>query len=157
MLPYSTLEYFDFFFAQMFIVYLSIYLVHFNKFWAWLEWVLVFVGCVFVALLQAFLPNDLVVQAGIVGICLLCVIIYWIIFFNTVGNRHLPPYLWPNMALGLSLIGIGVIMFTLQNIMPNYYYLMHPLWHASSAMGINYILQIKKPAEKFFNVASRIK
>ena len=155
LLPYSTLEYFDFFFAQMFIVYLSIYFVHFNKYWAWLEWILVFIGCLVVALLQAFLPNDLAVQAGIVGICLLCVGIYWIIYYNTVGNGKLPPYDLSCLALGLCLISIGVMMFTLQNIVPEYYYLMHPLWHASSAMGINYIIQIKKPAEKYFNVASK--
>ncbi len=157
LLPFNTLKGLDFFFAEYFIIYLSIYLIHFPISWTWLEWVLLLSGAVVIAILQFVLPGELIVQAIVVVGMLSIVIIYWVIYYNTIGNYSLPPYDWICLGIGFALVSISVMMFSVQNIFPSLYWAAHSIWHASAGLGFHFILMIKKPAPKGINIAERIK
>lgn len=154
---FDTLRYLDFFFAQYFIIYLSLYLVHWNKYWRWLQWILILIGGCVIAILEILLPGELYVQAGIVAVCLGSVLIYWIVYANTVGQGRIPPYEWSNLLIGVSLIAISTTMFSIQNVIPNYYWAAHSVWHAAAGLGFHYWIKIKKKAPKYANVAGKIK
>jgi hypothetical protein len=148
----------DFFFAQLFIIYLSLYFVEFDKDKRWIQWILIFVGAFAIAILLFLFPTELYVQAGVVAVCFGALIIYWIIYYFTIGNHHLPKYDWICVAIGFGLIAISVMMFSVQNDFPQYYWAAHAVWHAAAAMGFHFIIMIKPPMESIiYNVAERIK
>lgn len=157
---FVTLQHLDFFFAQYFIIYLAIYVVHWTPKWRWLEWTLVFVGGFVIAILIIALPGELYVQAGIVFVCLLGIAVYWIIYANTCGEGRVPPYDWNNFALAIGLIAISTTMFSIQNVVPQLYWAAHSIWHATAALGFHFWLQIKQPPTpdpKYVTVATKIK
>lgn len=154
--PFRALRYLDFFFAQYFIIYLSVYIVDWTKKWIWLQWTLLFIGGFIIVILQILLPGELFVQAGIAFICFACIVLYWVVYARTVGNGRLPPYNWANMAIGIGFLGLSVIMFVIQNTAWEIYWATHSIWHISAAIGFDFIIRTKSPAEKYSNVASRI-
>jgi hypothetical protein len=141
--PFTTLGYLDFFFAQLFIVYLAIYIIHFPHGYAWLEWTFVFTGCFLIVIMQIILPGELSVQAGIVICAIAIVFIYWIVYAGTWGNGKIPPYDWYNFTLGFVCLAISTMMFSFQNIYPSLYWAEHSIWHFLAAMGFHFILLIK--------------
>jgi hypothetical protein len=159
LLPYTSLKAMDFFFAQLFIVYLSVYLVIFTDRWTWLEWVLILTGAFIIALMQFLFPSELYVQAGIVVVCLSCVLIYMFVYYHTTGNGKLPKYHWKYLGLGFSCIAISIMMFSIQNVFPSLYWAAHGVWHAIAAMGFHYILNVKdsEANDKMINLAQKIK
>lgn len=124
------------------------------------------IGLVALIILQYTLPGELVVQAIICGIVFGIVVIYWIgyaswqSYMAKRGKRKietwLPPYDWEMMFWGISLIGLSVVLFSSQQVYPGLTWASHSLWHMTSALGFHYLWQIKKPAEKYANVASRM-
>lgn len=157
LLPYRYLKSMDFFFAELFIIYLGNYLIYYGPKWSWLEWIVLFTATLIIAVLQFVLPGELVVQAVIVVSVLIVVILYWIIYYNTVGKKSLPEYDWICFGLGFSLISISVMMFSIQNIFPQLYWAAHSIWHITAAMGFHFILLCKKQESVMMNVARRIK
>ena len=100
-------------------------------------------------ILQIALDSELYVQAIIVGICFVAIIIYWIVYYCTVGNGKLPPYDWSALTLGIILLGGSSILYSFQLVWPGGYWLFHSLWHISAALGMHYILMIKRPANVY--------
>ena len=155
--PFQALRYLDFFFAQMFIVYLSIYIVHWTEKWRWLQWILNFVGAFIIVILQILLPGELYVQAGIVIICFGGIIVYWVAYAKTVGRGRIPPYDWTWFTPGLVFLTISVVMFVIQNTADEIYWATHSIWHMTAALGFTYIIKIKPKPPPNTNVARQIK
>jgi Protein of unknown function (DUF3522) len=153
---YSTLKNLDFFFAQSFMILIGIYIVHWTREWQWLCWVLNFVGMFVIVILQITLPGELYVQAGIAFIVVFGIILYWIVYAY-IYDFKLPPYDWYYFYLGACLLGMSTMLFSVQHVWPDFYWLVHSLWHIAASFGLHYLIQIKMPAEKGINVAGRIK
>lgn len=153
---FSTLHHLDFWFAQMIMILNLLYLIDFSYKWRWLEWILIFISGVVLVILQITLPGELYVQASVAGVFFVGIVIYWIAYYNTVGNGHLPPYDWSALTLALSLLAGSSIMYTAQLIWPHGYWLAHSVWHIAAALGSHYMFMIKKPAPKYANAASRV-
>ena len=155
MLSYVSLKNADYFFAQGFIPLTGLYLVHWEAKWIWLEWVLAFFSFFVIAVLQATLPGELYVQAVICVAVFLCIFAYWIIYAS-MNNGKLPPYDWFYLGIGLMLTGASVVLFVSQELWPDFAWFSHSMWHISASLGQAYILMIKKPAQKFAPVASKV-
>jgi len=164
---FETLAFLDFWFAQMLMIQALFYIFHFNDSWLWLEWVLILASGFGLVLLQIACDSELYVQAIIVGIFFVVIIMYWIVYYCTVGKGSLPPYDWSALTLGIALLGGSSILYSYQLIWPSGYWLFHSLWHIAAAMGMHYILMIKRPANVYVlkntkqviytNAASKIK
>jgi len=153
---YTILKNLDFFFAQSFIILIGIYIVHWTLELQWLCWVLNFVGMFVIVILQVTLPGELYVQAGIAFIVVFGIILYWAVYAYVNPERKLPPYDWFYFYLGASLLGLSTVLFSVQHVWPDFYWLVHSLWHIAASFGLHYLIQIKKPAEKWVNVAGRV-
>jgi hypothetical protein len=140
---FQTLHYFDFSLAQLLIVLVVFYLIVYEERYEWLEWIMIFIGICVIIILQATTSGELVVQAGVVGVCVLIVIVYWLIW-------GVPNYHWEYFAAGLTLV------FAFQGEAPSLYWAIHSLWHITGAMGISFIFFIKEPAKITQNAASKI-
>lgn len=153
---FKTLHHLDFWFAQMIMILNLLYLFDFNRYWYWLEWILIFIGGFVLVILQITLPGELYVQAIVSGVIFLAIIIYWIVYACTVGKGHLPPYDWSALALAIALLAGSTILYSAQLIWPSGYWLAHSFWHIAAALGSHYMFFIKKPAPKWANAAGRI-
>lgn len=146
---FSFHHHLDFFFAQGLIVLGVLYLIDFTHGYEWVEWLLIFCGLLGVAILQATLPGELMVQAGIAGVSFAVVISYWTLW-------GVPKYNWGKLTMGLALLGASIILFATQSVNSSLYWLNHSLWHISASFGMDYLLQIKPPARLIDSVAWRI-
>lgn len=139
----------DFFFAQSLIVYAALYFIQFEFGYKWLHWVLMFIGMLAIAILQATLPGELMIQAAIAIVSFSVVVGYWIIF-------KMPRYNWRYVLIGVSLLSGSVALFALQNVYSPAYWAIHSLWHVAAAMGMHYIIMIKPKAYWFESAAAKI-
>ena len=154
---FGTLQFSDFWFAQMLMIQALFYIFHFNDEWQWLEWILIVASGFVLIILQLSLPGELYVQAGIAVFFFIIIIIYWTVYYCTVGKGKLPPYDWSALTLGIALLGGSSILYSAQLIWPNGYWLAHSFWHIAAAMGMHYILMIKQPALPYSNAAARVR
>jgi uncharacterized membrane protein len=81
---------------------------------------------------------------------------YWIVYAY-IYDFKLPPYDWYYFYLGACLLGMSTMLFSVQHVWPDFYWLVHSLWHIAASFGLHYLIQIKMPAEKGINVAGRIR
>jgi Protein of unknown function (DUF3522) len=147
---FSTLQHFDFFYAQSFIVLNALYLIHFPVRYEWVEWTLILWSLFTIAWLQALFPNGtLAVQAGIAVVAFTLIILYWLIW-------GMPKYRWDKLTIGLSLLCMAVIFYVFQNIYSPGYDWIHGLWHIAAALGTDFILQTREPTLQWQNAATRI-
>lgn len=146
---FTSHHHLDFFFAQSLIVLAAFYFIEFGFGWAWLEWVLILVGLLTIAVLQITLPGELYVQAGIAIMSAFIVGVYWCIW-------GVPKYDMHNMQVGVTLLSLSVILFAVQEKYSPLYWAIHSLWHTCAFIGLDYILRIKHKAYRFESAASRI-
>lgn len=102
-----------------------------------------------IAILQATLPGELVIQAAIAIVAFSVVAGYWILF-------KIPVYNWKYVLIGVSLLSGSVALFALQNVYSPGYWAIHSLWHVAAAMGMHYIIMIKPKAYWFESAAARV-
>jgi hypothetical protein len=154
--PFSAHHFLDFLFAQSLIVQGVVHLVYFTPSTAWLEWVLLIFGILAIAIMQLFLPGELVVQAGVTGFCFAGLLIYWIVYAKTVGGGRIPPYHWDYLLTGISLTAMSIALFAFQDKWPLAYWALHSLWHVAGGVGLAYLLWSKERDWKIMNAASRV-
>lgn len=145
----------DFFFAQLIIVLSGLYIVYFpieKEYW---EYWLIVIGGLTIVVLQATLPGELTVQAGLCGIIFAGIVIYWVYQKGTYGK--IPKYRWDMFLTGISLLAGSVMLYTIQNIWYQNYWGVHSLWHVAAALGQDFFLRIKPPAHWFQTAASRVR
>lgn len=147
---FTSHHHLDFFFAQSLIILAAFYFVEFGFGYEWLEWVLIFVGLCVIVILQITLPGELYVQAGIAVLAFCVVAGYWILF-------GMPEYDWNNVAIGVCLLSMSVMLFSAQQVYSPAYWAIHSLWHIVAAIGIDFIWRIKPKAFAFQAAANRIK
>lgn len=148
---FTTHANFDFFFAQTLIVLAAFYFIDFKFGWEWLEWVLILLSFVGIAVLQAALPGEFMVQVAITVFAFIIVVAYWIFF-------HVPDYNWTNVATGVSFMAISVVFFNVQNsVDPSLYWAIHSLWHLTASVGLDYIFRIKPKAYVWQSAASKVR
>ena len=144
---FQTLSSVDFFFAQWMIPQIALLIPYWGPRYQWLEYWLLILSGLAIYLFQVYLPNQLYVQAGIVIFCVLCVLIYWLVYaLRPGGPRRLPPYFFT----GLLLLLISVMLFGALSVWPTGYFAAHSLWHMLAALGYHFFLQIKRPGPHFF-------
>lgn len=146
---FSFHHHLDFFFAQSLIVYAALYFIQFEFGYKWLHWVLMFIGMVAIAILQATLPAELMVQAAIAIIAFAVVVGYWVLF-------KVPEYNWWYVLTGVALLSGSVILFAVQTVYNPLYWGIHSLWHIAAGLGIHFIIMMKPPAYWFEAAASKI-
>lgn len=144
----------DFFFAEFLIILGGLYLVEFTAETQFIEYWLIFTGAIIIVILQGILPGELSVQAGITAVVFIGVIVYWIVYKNKYG--HIPKYEWRMLTLGLALTSGSIILFSIQNVWYQGYWLAHSLWHTAAALGQHYILMSKEKVPLIQNAAARI-
>ena len=138
----------DFFFAQMLIVLAGLYVIVFPKRWRGLEWWLILLSGLAIAVLQYTLEAELLVQAAIVVTLFLAIVIYWL-------AAGVPKYRWDMFLLGFSLTASSVVLYIVQNLWPQAYWAIHSLWHVAAAIGQHYFLQIRAPVPRYAAVAGK--
>lgn len=153
---FPVLKFWDYFFATNIVLNAGLYLVHFTESTYYIEWILLIIGGGTIIILQLALPSALYVQAAIVLAVAVGVVIYWVVYANTVGKGKLPPYDWYMLSIGLSLMALSVCLFVVQEVLPSTYWLTHSLWHIAAALGNYYFVYIKRPPNKYVNAASKV-
>lgn len=153
---FSTLHHLDYFHAQLIMVRALLYIVWFTEAWLWLEWILLLLSALLIVILQITLPGELYVQAIICGLYFVGIIIYWIVYANTVGRGRLPPYRWEFFTAGISLMAASTILYSAQLFWPEGFWLVHAFWHIAAAIGFTLLIYIKPRPPKWVNAASRI-
>lgn len=146
---FQTLQYFDFFFAQLLIVLSGLYLIHFKRNYEWIEWIMIFIFMCAIVVLQVVLPGELYVQAGLIAAIVIILITYWYIF-------GVPRYNLFYLALATMFLSMSAILFSYQTCYPEGYWDIHSLWHILGALGINFMFYTKKPARLYQNAAHKI-
>lgn len=146
---FTDLHYFDFFFAEFIIPLNIFYLIDFSYKWKWLEWVMLFVAALAIALLKVWFPSTLLVQAAISITCVVILVLSWIFW-------GFPKYKWNHLTLGIALLSLSIILYVYQNLYSPMYDIIHGLWHIAAAFGSHYIIISKEPAGDYENAASRI-
>ena len=147
-------HYLDFFFAQFLIIVAGSYLITFNDKYRYLEYWVLGIGAVGVALLEVVLPGDLLIQTGIVAFVFIGLVIYWIAAAIT---KKLPKYQWDMFLIGISLTAGSITLFVFQNSWYQSYWLIHSVWHIAAAFGQYYLIRIKDNAPYLIPAATRIK
>lgn len=151
---FHTLHNLDFFFAQLLMVRMIIYLIHFTKYYRWIEWMLIIIGALIIVLLQILFSGELMVQSGIVLILFIGILIYWSWYYYL--YKSFPPYRMEYFAVGLILMFSSAMLYTIQSVWPEGYSYIHSLWHISGAAGISYLILIKKPVPFIYNAANKV-
>lgn len=147
---FSTLQHFDFFYAQSFIVLNTLYFIHFSPLYEWLEWTLILWALFTIAWLQALFPGgSILIQAGIAIVSVGVILLYWLIW-------GMPKYRWDKLTTGLALLCMAVIFYVFQNVYSPGYDWIHGLWHIAAALGTDFILQTRAPALEWQNAAVKI-
>lgn len=130
----------DFFFAQYFMVYLSLYLLIIIP---WLHWVLLLVGMGFILMLEFLFDSELWVQGAIAFVSVSILLLYWIFYYSI--HKKLPLYNWINLTMAVGLFLLATSMFSIQNLFPGLYWAAHGVWHTSAAIGFDYWIRAKEP------------
>jgi hypothetical protein len=147
--PFQTLHYFDFSLAQLLIVLSVLYLIDFDDDHLWLEWVMIFISGCIIVILQVSFSGELAVQAGVVGVCALIVVVYWLVW-------GVPKYRWEYFAAGITLVSASSMFYAFQGVNPGGYWAIHSLWHIAGAMGIAFLFFIRDPKQIRQNAAAKI-
>lgn len=139
---YQLLHDFDFWFAQMTVSTSLIHLIY------WVSpspYIAIPVGIpglqtafiFFFGLINAVVINltssSTVGQLLTTGAAVLTIVFYWIVY--TIIHKHFPRYNYRHMVVGLSFTGTALLLFNLQNQVPELYWLIHSMWHAMGLCG----------------------
>jgi hypothetical protein len=163
----------DYLFALWQLPLTDLYFVHWGKTWAFLERFLIVLYGMGLWLGIALGNGDMMAQMLVAGTSIFIPILYWIAYFcNRVlenpkrkffvncctaeyedtakhEGRYFPKYEWGYMLCGVSLTGLGVLLFALQPLVnPSDGWLIHAFWHMCAALGQYYILGIKAPVSR---------
>ena len=141
----------DFFFAEFLIILGGLYLVDFTPSTQYIEYWLIFSGGLIIVILQDVLPGELSVQAGITIVVFSGVAINWYL------REKRGHYNWILLALGIILSIGSIMLFSVQNVLPQGYWGIHSLWHITAALGQHYILKSRDKALLTQSAASKIK
>ncbi len=153
----------DFFFAQLMIPSIALYLIFFPKRYAYLERYILaaFAGVIFVTELYSDEPFYL--QLIIAGTSAGMVIGYWIWYATRPSANNpkkmrcrLPPYNWNYLSVGIVLIGFASVLFATQAGWHNGYWHVHSMWHCLGPIGIIHIALSRKAASVNAAVDSKV-
>lgn len=96
-------------------------------------------------------PLGQVLTTGAAGLTL---IIYWIAYAINYGR--FPRYNYRHMVVGLSFTGSSLLLFNLQNQVPELYWLIHSMWHAMGLCGAWYWASVMPIFPAWLNVGTDI-
>ena len=141
----------DFFFAELTIPLTALYLIPFTTAYVWVERWAIIAFAILIFILQLYTEGNIMVQVVIVLISSAVVIGYW------VSQRRLPvSYNWVYLQRGLVLTSLSVALFAIQGRYMQGYWAIHSDWHVLGALGQNYILQSRPPANPRLNLDTKI-
>jgi hypothetical protein len=146
----DILRFFDFFFAEAIIPYLTFSLIEFSIEYEWLHWLMLLTAGLFIALLQHWFEGTLLIQAIIVVTCVSILAIYWIVW-------GIPRYKWYYLTPGITLLCLSITFFVFQAVYTPYYDVIHGMWHITAALGASFVLMSRKKAHPLQNAAFKIK
>lgn len=96
-------------------------------------------------------PISQFISIAAVGLVIIC---YWIDYYAT--YRSFPRYNYSHMILGLSFMGVSILLFNFQNIVPSLYFYIHSLWHATGLCGGWYWISVTVKYPKYLNMGDAI-
>jgi len=142
---YQLLHDLDFWFAQMVVSLSLIHLIY----WVsphpdiakpvgipFLQTAFIFFFGLINALVIALTNSSTGGQVLTTGAAVLTVAIYWFVYVCV--YKHFPKYNWGDFLVGISFTGSSLLLFNLQNQVPEMYWIIHSLWHALGLCGAWY-------------------
>lgn len=146
----------DFFFAELTIPLSALYLIWFPLRYQWVERLLIIAFAILIFVLQVYTDGDLVVQLVIVAISFTLVLAYWIYMRYFTRRAALPPYSVVYFERGIALTALSVGLFGTQGRFMEGYWAIHSVWHVLGALGQDYIIRTRPPADPLASVDARI-
>jgi hypothetical protein len=138
----------DFFFAQLVIPLVALYVVQFphTGYWYLAEPILIILFAVGIALGQVYFGTTLYVQLVLCIISLSLILVYWILFAiyrcRMGRDRWLPDYNWPYFVVAIGLAGVSASLFTAEMQSHLAYWAVHSVWHVCAAFSQFFLLFI---------------
>ena len=150
-LPFSMWHVLDFLFATWMIWQAGLYIIDFKPRWLFLERWLFWLGGLFIGIFIAAFPQSQVPILAKAGFAFLIVALYWLFYaWYAVGKGKyykLPKYNWDYFLIGVMMLSFSTMLFTVQNTWPMGYWGIHSLWHMMAGLGMDWLIQIKEPAQ----------
>lgn len=131
----STHHNLDFFFSQLLIPATILLFIYFPS--KLLEYIVLTAFGVFIGF-TLHVDNILYIIIAIASGLLL---MYWIVY--SAINKKIVQYRWTNVVLGLILVSIAVLLFVIDMLPNNSYFIEHSLWHILIAYGIFILLIVR--------------
>jgi Protein of unknown function (DUF3522) len=130
---YWVLHNFDFFFATSLIWLATVFLIRFSYEYRYWELVLNMIGLLAVAVIQAAWPGEHTGVAIFAVVSMGILLIYAIVY----GIQHsgLLPYNWFFLCVGLTLLTLSTMLYTIQNYWLAARWIIHSLWHVMAGLG----------------------
>jgi len=143
----------DFFFAQLLIPVITLHLVQFSAWWAFLERILLLTAAFVIFMVQLAVGESIYIQMVISAVCLAGLVAYWIVYavWNAYKNPEeglkLPDYHWENLGWGIGLLAIACSLFGAQMQYHLIYWAVHSCWHVNAGMGLLFVMLSKDKPE----------